>query len=67
MTTSGRDSAIARSTARQNFSPTTIPMDPPRNEKSITASITPRPRMKALPTRMASLAALAWADLSRSQ
>ena len=36
--TTGRPSSAETSHARANFSPTTLPIEPPMNEKSITAS-----------------------------
>ena len=52
--TSGSRRSSARSAARVNFSPTTDPIDPPRNEKSITASATGVPPIAAAPTTTAS-------------
>ena len=37
-----------------NFSPTTLPIEPPRKPKSITASTTERPPIIAVPTTIAS-------------
>ena len=45
----GRLRTRATSAARDTFSPTTSPMDPPRNLKSRTASTTGRPRMLPVP------------------
>ena len=41
--TSGTPSSPAASHARTNFSPTTLPIEPPMNEKSITARTQPSP------------------------
>ena len=38
--TRGTLRSAAESQARENFSPTALPIDPPMNEKSITASST---------------------------
>ena len=46
--------SIARSAARANFSPTTDPMLPPRNEKSMTMSAVGVPPMVHDPTIAAS-------------
>ena len=42
------------SQARENFSPTTLPIEPPMNEKSITASSHWRPSSVAWPMTIAS-------------
>ena len=52
--TSGSPSAAAWSQARANFSPTTLPIEPPMNAKSITASTIGRPSSSAEPTTIAS-------------
>ena len=53
--TSGARSASARSAARVSFSPTTLPMEPPMNSKSITARTTGMSLIVAVPVRTASL------------
>ena len=53
--TSGLRSAYARSAVRVSFSPTTLPIEPPMNSKSITASATGIPAICASPVRTASL------------
>ena len=52
--TSGTPRSIAESHARENFSPTALPIEPPMNEKSITASSTGWPSIAAWPTTIAS-------------
>ncbi len=52
--TSGTRSSAAASHARANFSPTTLPIEPPMNEKSITASRQARPSIAAAPVIIAS-------------
>ena len=47
--TSGRSSPLASSALRQSFSPTTLPMLPPMNPKSMTASTHGVPSMLADP------------------
>ena len=51
---SGRFISAARSAARLNFSPTTAPMLPAMNLKSVTPITTPRPRMNPAPHTAAS-------------
>ncbi len=55
-TTKGSFSSIAISTAAQNFSPTTKPIEPIRKFGSITAKIRPLPFINAFPISIASLA-----------
>jgi hypothetical protein len=52
--TSGTPRSAALSQARANFSPTTLPIDPPMNEKSITASWQACSSIAALPITIAS-------------
>src|SRR3989442_6831616 len=52
--TSGLRSASARSAARVTFSPTTPPIEPPMNSKSITARTTGMPASAASPVMTAS-------------
>ncbi len=52
--TNGTPWATARSAAIANFSPTTLPIEPPRKLKSITASTAERPPIMAVPTTLAS-------------
>ncbi len=52
--TSGRSSPLASSALLQSFSPTTLPMLPPMNPKSITASTQGVLSMLAIPVTMAS-------------
>ena len=52
--TSGTVRSIAESQARENFSPTTLPIEPPRNEKSMTASSHGRLSTAAWPITIAS-------------
>ena len=56
--TSGLRSAKARSAARVSFSPTTLPIEPPMNSKSITARTIGIPEIVASPVRTASLCPL---------
>ncbi len=51
---SGTPRSAAESQARENFSPTTLPIEPPMNEKSMTASSQPRPSIAACPITIAS-------------
>jgi hypothetical protein len=51
---SGTPRSAAESQARENFSPTTLPMEPPMNEKSMTASWHWRPSSDAWPMTIAS-------------
>jgi hypothetical protein len=46
--------SVARSAARVSFSPTTLPMLPAMNAKSVIPSTTGRPRMKPRPVTAAS-------------
>ena len=55
MITTPRRSRIASSTARVIFSPTTDPIEPAKNWKSMTASIAGLPPMSTLPVMTASL------------
>jgi len=57
-TTSERRSASARSAARVIFSPTTLPIEPPMNSKSMTTSSTGFPPIVALPAMAASFSPL---------
>ena len=52
--TSGTPRSAALSQARANFSPTTLPIEPPMNEKSITASSQGRSSIVAWPITIAS-------------
>ena len=52
--TSGSPPAAACSQARANFSPTTLPIEPPMNEKSITASRHGSASIRAVPVIIAS-------------
>ncbi len=52
--TSGRPPSAAESQARENFSPTTLPIEPPMKAKSITASSQRRPSIAARPISIAS-------------
>ena len=52
--TSGRSSPLASSALLQSFSPTTLPMLPPMNPKSMTASRQGVPSMVARPVTTAS-------------
>jgi hypothetical protein len=52
--TSGRSSPLASSALLQSFSPTTLPMLPPMNPKSMTASTHGVESMLAVPVTMAS-------------
>ena len=45
--TSGISASAAESQARENFSPTTLPIEPPMNAKSMTASSQWRPSIAA--------------------
>ena len=54
METSGTPRCAALSHARENFSPTTLPIEPPMKEKSITASSQPLPSIAAWPITIAS-------------
>ena len=64
---SGVPRSIAESQARENFSPTALPIEPPMNEKSITASSTGWPSIVARPTTIASARpVLSSASASRS-
>jgi hypothetical protein len=54
-TTSGSPSSWARSMVRATLSPTTLPIEPPINRKSIAASATLCPPMLATPESTASL------------
>ena len=51
---SGTPRSAAESQARENFSPTTLPIEPPMNAKSMTASSQPRPSIAAWPITIAS-------------
>jgi hypothetical protein len=51
---SGSFISVARSAARASFSPTTLPMLPAMNAKSVMPSTTGRPRMNPLPVTAAS-------------
>ena len=51
---SGTPRSAAESQARENFSPTTLPIEPPMNAKSMTASSQPRPSIVAWPITIAS-------------
>ena len=53
--TSGMPRSAAESHARENFSPTALPIEPPMNEKSITASSNGWPSSVAWPITIASL------------
>jgi hypothetical protein len=65
--TSGRSPPLASSALRQSFSPTTLPMLPPMNPKSITASTQGVLSMLAVPVTMASPSPVfAWASRTRS-
>jgi hypothetical protein len=65
--TRGSPSAAARSAQRQKRSPTTLPMLPPMNPKSITAITQSLPWIWALPTTRASdKPVLSWADRTLS-
>src|SRR5579884_44170 len=52
--TSGTPRSVAESHARENFSPTALPIEPPMNAKSITASSIGCPSSDACPTTIAS-------------
>ena len=52
--TSGTARSDAESHARENFSPTTLPIDPPMKAKSMTASSQPRPSIAPWPITIAS-------------
>ena len=52
--TSGIPVSAAASQARENFSPTTLPIEPPMNAKSMTASSHWRPSIAAWPITIAS-------------
>ncbi len=66
-TTRARRSASARSAARVIFSPTTLPIEPPMNSKSMTTSSTGLPPIAALPAMAASFSPLfVWAAAMRS-
>jgi hypothetical protein len=52
--TSGTLCSAALSHARANFSPTALPIEPPMNLKSITASSQARPSIVARPITIAS-------------
>ncbi len=52
--TSGMPCSAAESHARENFSPTTLPIEPPMKAKSITASIAWRPSIAPRPMTIAS-------------
>ena len=52
--TSGSPSLAACSQARANFSPTTLPIEPPMNEKSITARRHGSDSIRAVPVIIAS-------------
>ena len=52
--TTGRRSSVARSNRRDTRSPTTVPIDPMRNDESITPSASLRPAMEPDPVRTAS-------------
>ena len=52
--TSGTPRSAAPSQARANFSPTTLPIEPPMNAKSITASWQGSPSISARPITIAS-------------
>ena len=62
---SGIESSSARSTARANFSPTTEPIEPPRNWNSIVASAQRCPSISARPTTIASSRPVALAAAAR--
>ena len=65
--TSGRSSPLASSALLQSFSPTTLPMLPPMNPKSITASTHGVLSMLAVPVMIASPSpVLACASRTRS-
>ena len=51
---SGTPRSAAESQARESFSPTTLPIEPPMNAKSMTASSQPRPSIAACPITIAS-------------
>ncbi len=51
---SGVPRSDAVSHARENFSPTTLPIEPPMKAKSMTASSQPRPPIAACPITIAS-------------
>ena len=62
--TSGTPRSAARSAARENFSPTALPIEPPMNAKSMTASSQGRRSIAAAPATSASpspVAISAWA------
>ena len=66
-TISGMRSEAAPSAARAIFSPTTDPMEPPMNPKSMTVTATGRPPIRPLPQIAASrMPVLTWAAASRS-
>jgi len=65
-TTNGTPRSTHRSAARASFSPTTAPMLPPRNGKSMAATTHGRPRMMTSPTTRASVLPLASARSTRS-
>ena len=52
--TSGTPRCAAPSQARENFSPTTLPIEPPMNAKSITASSHAFPSIAPWPITIAS-------------
>jgi len=52
--TSGIPTSAAESQARESFSPTTLPIEPPMKEKSMTASTHVSPSIAALPITIAS-------------
>jgi hypothetical protein len=52
--TSGTPRSAALSHARENFSPTTLPIEPPMKAKSMTASSQPLPSIAACPITIAS-------------
>ena len=55
MMISGKRSAVARSTSRVSFSPTTAPMLPMMKAESVTPKATRRARIMPVPTMAASL------------
>ena len=66
-TISGRRLARAYSAARVTFSPTTAPIEPPMNPKSITQIATGRPSIVPVPQTAASFIPVAsWAAAIRS-
>ncbi len=65
--TSGARRSAARSHARANFSPTTLPIEPPMKAKSMTASSQGRRSIEAAPATSASpspVSISAWASRS---